>query len=155
MGYVDGSRAPKMPGWVGWIFTPRTKGLQLGPQRPSGLTSIVQGVHTSPPNPLSTLLGQFPMGWNRDRGRKSVLGRSGSKWPLNPLGESNCVWGHPQPVLKRISLVTTTQVLYIPRDPAVRSLPSPVLQCGAVCAILGCGALTAPPSDRTLVLRRQ
>lgn len=65
------------------------------------------------------------------------------------------MWGHLQPVLKRISLVTTTQVLHIPRDPTVRSLPSPVLQCGAVCAILGCGSLTAPPSDRTLVLRRQ
>ena len=53
-----------------------------GLQRPSGLTSIVQGVQTSPPNPLSTPLGQFPMEWNIGGG-KSILGKSGSKWPLN------------------------------------------------------------------------
>lgn len=37
---------------------------------------------TSPPNPLSTPLGQFPMEWNIGGGR-SILGKSGSKWPLN------------------------------------------------------------------------
>lgn len=59
---------------------------------------------------------------------------------------------HLQPLLKRISLVTTTtQVLRIPQDPTAEAYHPQCYNVGLLCRP-GLWGLTALPSDRTLVL---